>query len=64
MMIFLIFYLLRKYDFLLCLYKVIENLALGNNINYNKILCRPLDKAIQEHYGTIKVDINKLSKIL
>jgi len=44
--------------------KLFENLAKQNNIKFNKIETDPLEKVIAKHYGTIKIDIKKLEKII
>ena len=41
-----------------------ENLAKQNNIKFNKIETDPLEKVIAKHYGTIKINIKKLEKII
>ena len=44
--------------------KLFENLAKQNNIKFNKIETNPLEKVIAKHYGTIKINIKKLEKII
>ena len=44
--------------------KLFENLAKQNNIKFNKIETDPLEKVIAKHYGTIKINIKKLEKII
>ena len=44
--------------------KLFENLAKQNNIKFDKIETNPLEKVIAKHYGTIKIDIKKLEKII
>ena len=44
--------------------KLYENLALQNNIKFNKIKADPEAKIIADHYGLIRIDISKLKKII
>ena len=44
--------------------KLFENLAKQNNIKFNKIEANPLEKVIAKHYGSIKIDVKKLEKII
>ena len=44
--------------------KLFERVAKQNNIKFNKIETYPLEKIIAKHYGTIKINIKKLEKII
>ena len=44
--------------------KVFENLAIQNHVNYKKLEYEPTKKFIANHYGSIKVNINQLEKII
>ncbi len=44
--------------------KMYENLALQNRMDFHKIVSNPIDKVIANHYGSIKVDIDEIQKII
>ena len=44
--------------------KMYENLALQNQMDFHKIVSNPIDKVIANHYGSIKVDIDEIQKII
>ncbi len=44
--------------------KLFENLAFQNQINFKKLEYDPIEKFVADHYGSIKVDIKELEKII
>ena len=44
--------------------KLYENLANDNKINFKKLESTPKDHVIEDHYGSIEVDIKKLEKMI